>query len=71
MASLLMALFDGLVLQWLLEPDAVPSGEELISALAETMTLVLEDNTIPGPPAARNGRARRPAKRRRPRSVDA
>jgi len=42
MASLLMALFDGLVLQWLLDPDAIPSGDELIDSLIETVGVALE-----------------------------
>ncbi len=42
MASLLMAVFDGLVLQWLLEPADTPSGEDLVSSLAEWMALALE-----------------------------
>src|SRR5436305_1323616 len=37
MGVILQALFDGLVLQWLLDPDAVPSGDDLIDALAATM----------------------------------
>jgi AcrR family transcriptional regulator len=41
MAALLLALFDGLVLQWLLDDAAVPSGKELIEALTETMSIAL------------------------------
>lgn len=44
MASFLMATFDGLVIQWLLEPAATPSGEELVASLADTMALALEQN---------------------------
>ena len=54
MAVLLLALFDGLVLQWLLEPDAVPSGEEQITALIGTMALALAVDS----PSADNRRAR-------------
>ena len=42
MGAVLMALFDGLVLQWLLDPDEVPSGDELIDALATTMRVALD-----------------------------
>jgi hypothetical protein len=60
MASLVMALFDGLVLQWLLDPNETPRGEELMNALVETMTLVLEAGTGPAvrPSAARGSRSR-------------
>ena len=43
MGTVLMALFDGLVLQWLLDPDAVPSGDEVMDALAATMRIALEE----------------------------
>jgi AcrR family transcriptional regulator len=33
-ASLLIALCDGLILQWLLDPDAVPDSQEMLAALA-------------------------------------
>jgi len=46
MATLLMALFDGLVLQWLLEPDAVPSYDRLIAALIETVTSAVDAEPI-------------------------
>jgi AcrR family transcriptional regulator len=70
MASLVLALFDGLVLQWLLEPDAIPSGEELITALVETMALALEEDEV-GPRADGNGSPGRPPKARPPRGVRA
>ena len=44
--QLLMALFDGLVLQWLLEPDAVPSYDRLIAALIETVTSAVDAEPI-------------------------
>jgi AcrR family transcriptional regulator len=47
MAALLMALFDGLVLQWLLDPDETPSGGELFGALASTMRVVLDGAKTP------------------------
>lgn len=34
-ATLLLALFDGLMLQWLLDPEAIPSGEALLAAVAD------------------------------------
>jgi AcrR family transcriptional regulator len=36
-ASFLIAVCDGLVLQWLLEPEQTPSGEELISSLGSAL----------------------------------
>ena len=33
-ASLLLALCDGLILQWLLDPDAVPDSQAILDALA-------------------------------------
>jgi hypothetical protein len=43
-----MATFDGLVLQWLLEPAATPSGEDLVASLVETIRLGLEHGAVPG-----------------------
>src|SRR6266513_2317004 len=60
---LFMALFDGLVLQWLLEPGAIPSGEQLIDALVRTMTLALEQSATPARAQAGNAAGRRPAPR--------
>jgi hypothetical protein len=31
-ASYMMAVCDGLLVQWLLDPDAIPDGEELFEA---------------------------------------
>ena len=70
MASLVMGLFDGLVLQWLLEPGAVPSGDELITALVDIMTLALEEDAA-SRPAEGNGSAGRPPKTRQPGGVHA
>lgn len=42
MASLLIATFDGLVLQVLLDAADTPSGSELVEALVEWMSLALE-----------------------------
>lgn len=33
-ASLLIAIFDGLLIQWLIDPEHAPTGEELLSAYA-------------------------------------
>jgi AcrR family transcriptional regulator len=38
LASLEIALCDGLLIQWLLDPDATPSGEELVDALTAVLT---------------------------------
>jgi AcrR family transcriptional regulator len=42
-ASFLLAVCDGLVLQWLLEPEATPTGEELATALGAALALSLQD----------------------------
>lgn len=42
-ASFLLAVCDGLVLQWLLDPEATPTGEELVGALGAALSLALED----------------------------
>lgn len=38
-ASVVMAICDGLMLQWLLDPESVPSAREVIEALLETAPL--------------------------------
>ena len=43
MASFLMAVFDGLVIQWLLDPEHTPRAAELADALIKTMTYALGD----------------------------
>src|SRR4051794_14384829 len=40
-ASFLIAVCDGLVLQWLLDPAETPSGEELISSLGSALSRAL------------------------------
>jgi AcrR family transcriptional regulator len=40
-ASFLMAVVDGLVLQWLLSPEETPTGEELVVALGSALSLAL------------------------------
>lgn len=42
-ASLVLAAFDGLAFQWLLDPDATPTGEELVAGLIEWVTLALAE----------------------------
>jgi AcrR family transcriptional regulator len=41
-ASFLIAVCDGLVLQWLLDPAETPSGEELISSLGPALSQSLQ-----------------------------
>lgn len=38
LASLEIALCDGLLIQWLLDPDATPSGEQLVDAITAVLT---------------------------------
>ncbi len=42
-ASFLIAVCDGLVLQWLLDPDATPTGEELTSSLGAALAHALQN----------------------------
>jgi AcrR family transcriptional regulator len=57
MAWVLLAVLDGLVLQWLLEND-VPSGEELVAALTDMATL-LKQAPSDGEPDTRRRKSRR------------
>ena len=41
-ASFLIAVCDGLVIQWLVDPDQTPSGEELISSLGAALSRSLQ-----------------------------
>jgi AcrR family transcriptional regulator len=50
-ATLLMATFDGLLIQWLLDPDRAPSGDTIAETLLRAAQFVL--------PASRNKRASR------------
>jgi hypothetical protein len=43
-ASFLIAVCDGLVLQWLLDPDETPDGEELVTSLGAALSLALEES---------------------------
>jgi len=53
MASLLMAVFDGLVIQWLLDPERTPRAAQLADALIEAMTVVLASKDTPASRAAK------------------
>jgi AcrR family transcriptional regulator len=41
-ASFLIAVCDGLMIQWLLDPEGTPSGEELVSSLGLALSRALE-----------------------------
>ncbi len=45
-SSFLIAVCDGLVLQWLLDPDETPSGEELISSLTAALARALPQTPL-------------------------
>jgi AcrR family transcriptional regulator len=45
-ASFLIAVCDGLVLQWLLDPDSTPTGEELISSLGSALDRAMQTAPI-------------------------
>jgi hypothetical protein len=45
-ASFLIAVCDGLVLQWLLDPDETPRGQELVSSLNSALTRALHNTAI-------------------------
>ena len=45
-ASFLIAVCDGLVLQWLLDPDSTPTGEELISSLGSALARAMQTAPI-------------------------
>ena len=44
-ASFLIAVYDGFALQWLLDPDEAPRGEELIASLGAALTAALPNTT--------------------------
>ena len=46
-ASFLIAVCDGLVLQWLLNPEETPTGDQLISSLGSALTRALQKAPIP------------------------
>ena len=68
MATFVMAAFDGLVLQFLLDPEQVPEGAVLVDAFADWMSLALGRSPRPKATAASprktTGRARPGARRR-------
>jgi AcrR family transcriptional regulator len=64
MAVFFLALFDGLVLQWLLEPKDVVVGDELIGSLVTTLRLVLRDGR-----SEKTSRSTRTTRRSGPRSA--
>jgi AcrR family transcriptional regulator len=45
-ASFLIAVCDGLVLQWLLDPDETPTGDQLVSSLGSALTQALQKTSI-------------------------
>jgi hypothetical protein len=45
-ASLLIAICDGLMLQWLIDPEYAPSGEELIAGLEAALPTALATETV-------------------------
>jgi AcrR family transcriptional regulator len=45
-ASLLIAICDGLMLQWLIDPEHAPSGEELIAGLEAALPTALATETV-------------------------
>ncbi|HEV2980656.1 MAG TPA: TetR/AcrR family transcriptional regulator [Solirubrobacteraceae bacterium] len=47
-ASFLIAVCDGLVLQWLLDPDQTPSGEQLASSLGAALTRAMSQASLQG-----------------------
>ncbi len=53
-ASLIMAAFDGLIIQWLLDPDQLPSGQMIADTLRRAAALAPTDRAITAPRAARN-----------------
>ena len=58
-ASFLIAVCDGLVLQWLVDPDGTPSGETLISSLGSALAQALERGVGPVPTEPRVGPSRK------------
>jgi AcrR family transcriptional regulator len=46
-ASLVMATFDGLIIQWLLAPDQVPTGQQIAETLGRTVALAASVSVDP------------------------
>ena len=57
-ASFLIAVCDGLLLQWLLDPERTPSGEELVASLGAGLSLAAEAEGAEGAEPAVQARAR-------------
>lgn len=52
LASFLIAIGDGLALQWLLDPERTPDGDQLATALGAALTSALSGVHAPSPHAA-------------------
>jgi hypothetical protein len=46
-ATFVIAVVDGLVVQWLLDPEEIPDGEELVASWWPALRLVLEGQPDP------------------------
>jgi AcrR family transcriptional regulator len=46
-ASFLIAVCDGLVIQWLLDPEEAPTGEQLVASLGSALNQALEKTPVP------------------------
>jgi AcrR family transcriptional regulator len=66
-ASFLMAVSDGFVLQWLLSPEETPTGEQLIVALGSSLSLALRDVGDLSADSERVARGEQPRRGERPR----
>jgi AcrR family transcriptional regulator len=53
-ATLIMAAFDGLIIQWLLDPDQIPSGQLIAETLQRAATLAPADRPFNAPPLTSN-----------------
>ncbi|MDQ2897695.1 MAG: TetR family transcriptional regulator C-terminal domain-containing protein, partial [Actinomycetota bacterium] len=49
-ATLIMATFDGLIIQWLLDPDQLPSGQLIAETLQRAANLVPTDHDVTAHP---------------------
>lgn len=70
LASLMNAVADGFAIQWLLDPDRTPSGQQLVNALMAGISYTL-GSSADGSAAAQSAprtRQRRPSERRRRRA---
>ena len=46
-ASVICALFDGLIIQWMIDPSRLQAADEVASALAETVGVLLPERRAP------------------------